>query len=100
MNKKSFKDNTANIDRFFSEAPQPEAVTDTQAAFSTHTTQQTQITQEPQKAQYRINLRLRAEYREYLEHESWKAHQSITEYLNDLIQADMNAKRAKDTEGI
>ena len=37
---------------------------------------------------YRLNLKLKAEYKEYLERVSWEAHKSITQYLNDLIEAD------------
>lgn len=48
----------------------------------------TQETAKPQKTHYRINLKLRPQYREYLELEAWKARKSITEYINDLIEAD------------
>lgn len=82
MSKKNFKDNAANLDRFFSAA-------------ETHDTQSTQEplrTQETQKTHYRINLKLRPEFREYLDTEAWKARKSITEYINDLIQADKDSK--------
>jgi len=76
MSKKNFKDNTANIDRFFSS-------TEPQKALSTY---------ETQKTYYRINLKLRPEFKEYLSDEAWKSRKSITEYINDLIQADMGTK--------
>lgn len=97
MPKKSFKDNTANIDRFFSGAEQPDAEQETQKTVSTHNTQEPHKTQTTPKTHYRINLKLKPEFREYLEHESWKAHKSITEYINDLIQAD---KDTRDTTNI
>jgi hypothetical protein len=37
---------------------------------------------------YRINLKLKAEYKDYLEWVSWKNKKSITQYINDLIEAD------------
>lgn len=96
MNKKNFKDNTANIDRFFSGAGTQET-DDTQNTQSTSETLSTHdISDTPQKS-YRINLKLRPEYRQYLDDEAWKARKSITEYLNDLIQADMDEKNMKNT---
>jgi len=83
MNKKNFKDNTANIDRFFSEA-------ETQ---NTDNALNTNNTQEAQEKPYRINLKLRPKFRQYLDDEAWKARTSITEYLNELIQADMDKKK-------
>ena len=82
MNKKNFKDNTVNIDRFFSNAePQNTSNADnTQKTLRTHQTH------------YRINLKLRPEFREYLDDAAWKARKSITEYINDLIQADKDIK--------
>ena len=41
---------------------------------------------------YRLNLKLKAEYKEYLKRVSWEAHKSITQYLNDLIKADKDTK--------
>ena len=95
MNKKNFKDNTANIDRFFSEAE----TQNTQSAYDAYDTLNTDNTQETQERPYRINLKLRTNYRQYLDDEAWKARISITEYLNRLIQADMDKKNgdAKDT---
>ena len=103
MPKKSFKDNTANIDRFFSDAPQD--TPDTQNTDNTHDTQQTYSTGETRNAQkpqkipqtfYRLNLKLRGDFRQYLDDEAWKARKSITEYLNDLIAADMEEKRRRE----
>ena len=86
MSKKNFKDNTANIDRFFS-------------GNDTHETERTLgtvNTHETQEKHYRINLKLRPQFRQYLDNEAWKARKSITEYLNDLIQADMDNKTIGD----
>ena len=44
---------------------------------------------------YRLNLKLKAEYKEYLERASWEAHKSITQYINDLIGADSGARDKK-----
>jgi len=110
MPRKTFKENTAHLDRFFSDnEPEPETAIDQtqntpvtdetyekQQTYYTHRTQETYSTQETQQAQkayYRINLKLRPEFRQYLDDESWKARKSITEYLNDLIAADMAAKQ-------
>jgi hypothetical protein len=54
----------------------------------------TQGEQASKPTYYRLNLKLRGEYRQYLDDESWKARKSITEYLNDLIAADMKAKKS------
>ena len=90
MSKKNFKDKTANIDRFFSKSePEPQSVT--HSTQETHGTQSTPMTQR-KPAYYRINLRLRPHFRLYLDTEAWKAKKSITEYINDLIQADMDNK--------
>jgi len=83
MSKKNFKDNTANIDRFFSEA---------QSTLETQNTENAVSTSETQEKPYRINLKLRPKFRKYLDDEAWKARTSITEYLNELIQADMDKK--------
>ena len=60
-----------------------------------HNTDGTQGTQQthrkynkPERANpYRINLKLRAEYKDYLEVEAWKQKKSVTEFINDLIKA-------------
>lgn len=97
MNKKTFKDNTANIDRFFTKADTPntestESTAETHDTHSTQNTLNTTETHEQRKTFYRINLKLRPEFRQYLDDESWKARKSITEYINDLIQSDKDSK--------
>ncbi len=93
MSKKNFKDSTSHLDRFFSDQGEtPEA----------HDTQEEQRAPEtppisPSSKYYRINLKLKAEYREYLERVSWESHQSITQYINNLIEDDMVAKDIRDT---
>ena len=52
-----------------------------------------QAQQEPEAQQefYRFNLKTPIEYRDYLQEISWRNRTSITEYLNKLIAADMEA---------
>lgn len=52
-----------------------------------------QSTGEAPEAQefYRFNLKTPIEYRDYLQEISWRNRTSITEYLNKLIAADMEA---------
>jgi hypothetical protein len=71
MSKKNFKDNTVN----------------------TGNTQAISDTEQTQNKPYRLNVKLRSEFRQYLDDEAWKARMSITEYLNNLIQADMDKKK-------
>jgi len=100
MAKKTFKDSTSHLDRFFSD-DEPEL---TKQEYETHETPKTHKAQKTYETQsqtldkpnakkyYRFNLKLALECKEYLAHESWKAHKTITEYINDLIQADMDSK--------
>ena len=88
MARKTFKDNTAHLDRFFSDT-EPEVMGERK----TQRTHKTDKTYEQLSVKYyRLNLKLKAEYKEYLEEESWKARKSITQYINDLIQADKDTK--------
>ena len=82
MAKKTFKDDTSHLDRFFSE---------TQKKHGTHKPHIEKL------KPYRINLKLKGEYKEYLDRVSWESHKSITQYINDLIEAD---RVAQDTENI
>lgn len=74
MARKSFKAEAAAsvYDKFFSE---PEDTQDTKNIEDT-------------QGYYRLNLKLKAEYKEYLVLASWEAHKSITQYINELIKAD------------
>ena len=48
-----------------------------------------------QKQEYwRVCLNLRPEFKEYVNDEAWKARKTATEYINDLIAADMAIKQA------
>jgi hypothetical protein len=101
MAKKTFKDNTKHLDRFFSETGEESDTHRTPAGrtggHETDKAQQTHTTHTIDKpTYYRLNLKLKAEYKEYLSHVSWQNKQSITQYLNDLIEAD---KAKKDIEG-
>lgn len=44
---------------------------------------------------YRINLKLKGEYKEYLDQVSWENRMSITQYLNELIAKDQQDYQAK-----
>ena len=99
MAKKTFGGD--HLDRFFTKPEEPD-LPGTQSAYETHKTQRTHSTQKPHEAgethgaqHYRLNLKLRAEYKDYLADASWAARKSITEYINDLIGADMAAKAAQ-----
>jgi len=99
MPKKTFKDDTAYLDRFFS---------DSNRTHETHRAHQETPPLPPAKDSsnapgkppsppsapkyYRLNLKLKAEYKPYLERVSWENHKSITQYLNDLIEADKTAR--------
>ena len=99
MSKKTFKDKTEHLDRFFSE---PEEKSRTHEPQGTHRTQNRtnpviKTRTPPEQKYYRINLKLKAEYKEYLSDASWAVRKSITEYINDLIEADKAAKDTSDT---
>jgi len=48
-----------------------------------------------QKQEYwRVCLNLRPEFKGYVGDEAWKARKTSTEYINDLIAADMAIKQA------
>lgn len=83
MAKKSFRNNPAMA---FIDTPQ---ATDEPAATSEKEARGTQ------KSHYRVNLRLNPEYKEYLDRVSWENKKSITQYINDLIEAD---KATRDVE--
>jgi ABC-type uncharacterized transport system auxiliary subunit len=54
----------------------------------THETHKTHKTYNQTTNSYRINLRLAPDHREYLEDMSWSNRISITDYINNLIEAD------------
>jgi hypothetical protein len=74
VSKKTFKEKTGHLDRFFSRPEESNRI---------HETDETGTPK-----YYRLNLKLKSEYKEYLDHVSWQNKKSITQYLNDLIQAD------------
>ena len=47
------------------------------------------------KKYYRLNLKLKSEFREYLEWASWHSKKSITQYINELVAADKKKKEMK-----
>ena len=106
MPKKNFKENISHLDRFFSESDETHRTHNTDSTHETYNTDKTHeaqseqnfsITQPqnpPEQKYYRLNLKLKAEHKEYLAEASWKARKSITEYINDLIETD---KATQDT---
>ena len=86
MSKKSFKDNPALAFIGNAQRTEPEE----ERTQQTHNTQETRSSVSAKY--YRLNLKLKAEYKEYLDQVSWEAHKSITQYLNDLIQADKDTR--------
>jgi len=84
MSKKGFKESATHLDRFFSDPSEPHG---TQETYRTHETHGAHAPATAPKY-YRVNLKLKAEYRGYLANASWAAHKSITQYINDLIEAD------------
>jgi len=87
MQKKSFKDNPALA--YVTGSQTEDAGQD----------QEPKSGRKPKGEYYRVCLNLRPEFRQYLDDESWKARQTVTEYVNCLIAADMAAKAARRTEG-
>lgn len=72
--------------------------------FDTHSTQNTQSTHNKQQTQgrprlepeqklrgYRYNLNLDRDLKPYLHEIAWQKRTSITQYINDLIRADMES---------
>ena len=76
---------------------------DTQSIFDALNEQATQETQNPQPKQkgrpklspeekkggYRYNLNLDMELKRYIKNKAWQDRKSATDYINDLIRADM-----------
>ena len=50
-----------------------------------------QAPKEPKQEYYRLNLKIPVEYKEYLQEIAWQNRTTITGYLCDMIQADMEA---------
>jgi len=98
-NKKTFKDQTSHLERFFSTS-EDNGTHDTDKTHDTHRTHEPQATREPASTQpkyYRLNLKLKIEHKEYLDNISWENRKSITQYLNDLIEADKATQDTQDT---
>ena len=88
MARKTFKEKTEHLDRFFTEPDE----TELQETVRTHETHKTQT-----QKYYRLNLKLKAEHKEYLSLASARARKSITEYINGLIAADKVKNQIWDT---
>jgi hypothetical protein len=84
MTKKNFKDNPALA--FIGNPPETE-VKGLPGA-DTNPTLTEPLKDVSGQKYYRINLKLKAEYKEYLDEVSWRNRKSITQYINDLIAAD------------
>ncbi len=92
MPKKTFKDSTSHLDRFFSDTNTEHRTDNAPMPQNTQRTVDAPPTANTSAKYYRLNLKLKAEYKEYLEHVSWQNHQSVTKYLSNLIEADMATK--------
>ena len=89
MSRKTFKNKTDHLDKFFSVSEEENG---------THRTHEPQnVRRESVPKYYRINLKLKAEFKDFLSNASWEKKQSITQYINDLIQADIDTQNTKDT---
>lgn len=57
--------------------------------------------EEEKKGGYRYNLNLDKELKTYIKNKAWQDRKSATDYINDLIRADMKAyfKKGGTTEG-
>jgi len=84
MSKKSFKDNPALA--FIGNTKTAETVPAPEIRPNNATPPPAESN--PNQKYYRINLKLKAEYKDYLEQASWDSRKSITQYINDLIAAD------------
>lgn len=93
MAKKSFKDTEHAADKFFGKlnTQTTQEIRPVSNVQDIHNTQTTSNTSNTQEKPYRINLALRPEFKRYLFVKSHKSLKSITEYINDLIQIDMDA---------
>lgn len=49
----------------------------------------------PEKKPYRINLKLYAEYKDFLTEEAWRQRKSVTALLNEIIGEYRDGKRRK-----
>jgi len=110
MPKKNFSAPPGYLDQFFSDEDGTQGTDGTHGTDGTQETQRTHGTREPAplsqpesptppaSKHYRLNLKLKAEYREYLERVSWQAHKSITQYISDLIESDMSITRYLDDQ--
>jgi len=99
MSKKTFKNKTEHLNRLF---PEPEGEIKTREPQRTPKTPFKKrnavfSTTPPEPKYYRLNLKLKSEYKKYLADASWAARKSITEYMNDLIEADRIIKDTEDT---
>lgn len=113
MSKKSF-DTASATSKFFTQGTQDtHSASDTHNTHDTHNKQDTptpeqiaaavlKLQQEPKRGRppkteaeklrgYRYNLNLDRDLQQYLKETAWKNRTSITQYINDLIRADMEA---------
>lgn len=116
MSKKSFDTKTATSKFFTQNTQETQSTPNTPITHDTHDKHSTQDTptpeqiaaavlklqQEPKRGRppkteaeklrgYRYNLNLDRDLQQYLKETAWKNRTSITQYINDLIRADMEA---------
>ena len=55
----------------------------------TKATLYTEDTEPTVKRNYRVNMAFDSDLKEFINNASWEKHQSITQWLNDLVRAEM-----------
>lgn len=95
MSRKNFKDSTAHLDQFFSTPPEvpatpetPVTPTDQKALEATTVPEIYAATEE----YHRLNIKIKMKYKKYLDQVSWENRKSVTKYICDLIQTDMETR--------
>lgn len=101
MSRKNFKDSTAHLDQFFSAPPAPSIKPDTPEApeVSTEPEKHTapEVSAEPKalvapEEYHRLNIKIKMKYKKYLDQVSWENRKSVTKFICDLIQTDMETR--------
>ena len=64
---------------------------------NTKNTLYTEDTTPTVKRNYRVNMAFDSDLKEFINNAAWEKHQSVTQWLNDLVRAEME-RRAADPE--
>jgi len=84
MANKNFKGKTSHLDKFFSG--------DVSDVPDVHEPPAT-----PEKL-YRLSTKISFEYERFIRDEAWKARKTVTQYINDLIKAEMDRVNTSETQ--